>query len=165
MLPHPFSGCTRHVWVLRTCSKKLEKGLFLVHPGQTHSSHSKVQKRSAIQLRICTKPAFDPHHQYKQAKIRCTCKHRLICFRTLCSDCTIFQHWWNVMGWLKLRAEDLCIMVVLGSHFLHLNHYPAHRRWAPIPHSALLFFCASSRQLVSNIYLLPFQLDKDNMED
>lgn len=70
-----------------------------------------------------------------------------------------------VTGWLKLRSEGLCVMMLLGSHFLHLNHNSVHRRWAPIPRSPLLFFCASSRRLVSNIYLLPFQLDKDNVED
>lgn len=55
-------------------------------------------------------------------------------------------------------------MVVLANYFLHLNHNSVHRRWALTPHSPLSFFCASSRQLVSNIYLLPFQLDKDNRE-
>lgn len=30
--------------------------------------------------------------------------------------------------------------------------------------SLCLFFCGSPRQLVSNVYLLPFQLDRDNRE-
>lgn len=147
MLPRPHSGCTKHVWVpLKNLLKETgKKGLFLVRPRQTHSSRSKVRKRPAMRLVICTEPAFSPHRQFEHPKRRrMRIQHKSVCFRVLCSNCTITQ-----MGWVKLRAEGLCIMVLLGRHFLHSNHKSAHRRWAPIHRSALLLVCASSRQLVS----------------
>lgn len=55
--PNMFGCCSR------TWSKKLAAGLSFVHPRQTHSSHSKVQKGSAVQFRLCTKSAFGPQQK------------------------------------------------------------------------------------------------------
>lgn len=51
-------GCRSRTW-----SKKLAAGLSFVHPRQTHSSHSKVQKRSAMQFGLCTKSGFSPQQK------------------------------------------------------------------------------------------------------
>lgn len=78
-----------------------------------------------------------------------------------------FGHDVNLKCKLKISiarqvSRGLSAMVILAKSFLHLNQNTVHRRWAPSFLST--GFGVSPRQLVSSVYLLPFQLDRDNRE-
>lgn len=51
-------GCCSRTWL-----KKLTAGLSFVHPRQTRSSQTTVQKRSAMHFGLCTKSAFGPQQK------------------------------------------------------------------------------------------------------
>lgn len=154
----------------RTCSKKLAAGLSLVYPRQTHSSPSIVQKKKEM-------PWSSGFASCLVHSTSFTLPTQGVHVITVWSSALWgpetglwFGHDVNLKGQLILVValvasfRGLCAIVLLANNFLHLSLNSVHWSWETRPHSPLLFFCASSRQLVSNIYLLPFQLDKDNRE-